>query len=158
MSLAFAFLSIGYLGIKGVYDSSENNTAPAGSGALFTLVLFELLSGVGSNAGFSAALNAVAKSFPSKIVSVGFRSVAIVTLTMFLDTESDHDRDRNIWLWIICLPFFYHRTYRLPRKHFWSLAHSSGRDGRSDDHWLVLDSPLPISRSRGANGRREWRP
>ena len=62
-------LLTGYLGTRGVYDASEGSKEPAGDGALFVLILFGLLSGIGSNAGYSAALNAVAKSYSSKIVS-----------------------------------------------------------------------------------------
>ena len=69
LSLSFFLLLTGYLGIKGVYDASQGNTRPVGSGTLFTLVMFELLSGVGSNTGYFGALNTVAKSFPNSVVS-----------------------------------------------------------------------------------------
>jgi len=67
LALSFVLLSIGYLGIKGVYDLSEDNAEPVAGGTLFTLILFGLLSGIGSNAGYSAALNTVAKSFPNMV-------------------------------------------------------------------------------------------
>ncbi|KAF9652133.1 MFS general substrate transporter [Thelephora ganbajun] len=67
MTLSFVLLLTGYLGTKGVYDASEGNTEPVKGGMLFTLILFGLLSGIGSDAGYSAALNTVAKSFPNKI-------------------------------------------------------------------------------------------
>lgn len=66
-TLAFILLLTGYFGIRAVYDSAEGNTEPAGSLTLFTLVVFELFSGIGSEAGYSAAQNAVMKSFPDKI-------------------------------------------------------------------------------------------
>ena len=69
MAISFVLLLTGYLGIKGVYDSAEENAKPAGGGTMFALMLFGLLSGIGGDAGYSGALNAVAKSFPNKIVS-----------------------------------------------------------------------------------------
>lgn len=66
-TLAFILLLTGYFGIKAVYDSAEGSTEPAGYPTLFALVVFELFSGVGSEAGFCAAQNAVMKSFPDKI-------------------------------------------------------------------------------------------
>lgn len=69
LALSSVLLSIGYLGIKGVYDASENNSEPVAGGTFFTLILFGLLSGIGSTAGFSAALNTVANSFPNMVVS-----------------------------------------------------------------------------------------
>ena len=71
LALAFVLLSSGYLGIKAIFDASENNVRPIGDGTLFALALSELLSGVGSNAGYSAVLNTIARSFPDKIVSSG---------------------------------------------------------------------------------------
>ena len=63
----------GYFGIRAVYDSAEGSTEPAGGLTLFALVVFELFSGIGSEAGFCAAQNAVMKSFPDKIVSLALR-------------------------------------------------------------------------------------
>ena len=151
-------LLTGYLGIKGVYDSSEDNTEPAGGGTLFTLILFGFLSGIGSNAGYSAALNTVAKSFPNEIVSHNFGPMALTMLITLLDIENDCNGNYFLRLWIIGICFFYDRARDLSRKHFRFLAHPSGRDGRPDGAWLVLDSPLPISRTRNANDRRGRQP
>jgi len=69
LAVSFVLLLAGYLGIKGVYDASEDNTEPAKGGTLFILILFGFITGVGSDAGYCATLNTVAKSFPNKIVS-----------------------------------------------------------------------------------------
>ena len=87
LAISFVLLSIGYLGIKGVYDSSEDNPEPVAGGTLFTLILFGLLSGIGSNAGYSAALNTVAKSFPNIVVSSNSRSATLTVLTTVTDRE-----------------------------------------------------------------------
>lgn len=82
LALAFVLLLSGYLGIKAVYDAPEGNTGHAGERTLFALILFQLLSGIGSDAGFTVALNAVVRSFPDKIVSSnpGFRSSSTLTM------------------------------------------------------------------------------
>lgn len=67
LALSFILLLAGYLGVKVMYDASEHSAEPAGGRTLLGLVLFELFSGMGSAAGYSAALNAVMKSFPDKI-------------------------------------------------------------------------------------------
>jgi len=154
LSLSFVLLLTGYLGIKGVYDASENNTEPAKAGTLLTLILFGLLSGIGSNAGYSAALNTVAKSFPNEIVSSNSAAITLAILTMLLDAENDRDRNHCLWLRTIGLCFFHSRTRGFPRQHFRFLAHSSGRDGHPDGARLVLDSTLPISRTHNANNHR----
>ena len=79
LALASVLLLVGYLGIKAVYDAS-NNTEPAGPGTLSALILFRLLSGIGSDAAYCAALNAVVRSFPDKIVSSNSRSVMSIVL------------------------------------------------------------------------------
>lgn len=69
LALSFVLLLAGYLGIKALYDASGGNAEPAGGDTLLALILFEFLSGVGSEAGYCAALNVVMKSFPDRIVS-----------------------------------------------------------------------------------------
>jgi hypothetical protein len=87
LALSFFLLLFGYLGIKGIYDASKGSTEPAGNRTLFTLMLFELISGIGGDTGYSAALNTVAKSFPDKIVSSQLSRLDLLTsikLTHFL--------------------------------------------------------------------------
>lgn len=115
LALSFFLLLIGYLGIKTVYDASEDNTEPAGSGKLFTLILFELISGIGGMAGYCAALNAVAKSFPNKIVSSNSGFTSPTTLTPLLDPANDRDGSHCFWLWIVGFPLFYDRPHDFPR-------------------------------------------
>lgn len=67
LTLSFTLLLIGYLGTKAIYDAAEGNTEPARDRTLFMLMLCGLISGIGSMAGYPAALNTVAKSFPNKI-------------------------------------------------------------------------------------------
>lgn len=81
LPLSFILLLTGYLGIRAVYDASEGNTEPAGGGTLFALILFELLSGMGSDAGYFSALKTVARSFPNKIVSPSPVPTRSTTLT-----------------------------------------------------------------------------
>ena len=145
LAISFVLLLAGYLGTKGVYDASEDNTEPAKGETLFALILFGLLSGIGSNAGYSAALNTVAKSFPSKIVSSNFGPTTLIILTALLDIEDDCDRDRYLWFRVVGFRFFYDRSYDLSGKHFRFLAHSSSRDGHPDDTRLVLYASLSIS-------------
>ena len=52
-----------------MYDASEGNTEPVGGGTFLALLLFQLFTGIGSEAGYDGALNVVIKSFPDKIVS-----------------------------------------------------------------------------------------
>lgn len=155
LALSFVLLLAGYLGIKGVYDASEDNTEPVKGGTLFILILFGFITGVGSDAGYSATLNTVAKSFPNQIVSSISGHTTSTVLTLLLDIENDCDGDRYIRFWIIGLPFFCDRTHDIPGEHFRLLAHSSDRDGHPDDTWLVPHSSLPVSRTRNTNGRRE---
>ena len=145
LTLSFILLLIGYLGIKAVYDASEDNTEPAGGGTLSTLILFELLSGIGSDTGYSAALNTVAKSFPNKIVSPSSKSATqLRSPLLLLDAASDRDWNYCFWLWIVCFHFFYSRPHHLPGEHVRLLTCSGIRDSRPDGARLVLDSPLPI--------------
>jgi MFS family permease len=155
LALSFVLLLIGYLGIRGVYDASEDNTEPVKGGTLFILILFGLLSGIGGDAGYSAALNTIAKSFPSRIVSSNSGSTTLTMLTPLLGIENDCNRNRHLRLWVIGFPFFYDRAHYLPGKHFRFPAHPSGRDGHPDDTWLVPHSPLSISRTHNTNDHRE---
>jgi hypothetical protein len=144
LALSFSLLLTGYLGIKAVYDASEHSTGPAGSRTLFTLMLFELVSGAGSVLGYMAALNSVAKSFPSKIVSPDSRSTAPIKLTPLSDVANDRDGNRRFWVWVIGFHFFYCRPYGLPRQHVRLLAYSGIRDSHPYGARLVLYSPLPV--------------
>lgn len=67
LALGFVLLLTGYLGTKAVYDSPKNSAEPAGGGTLLILILFQLFSGIGSEAGYCGALNVVMKSFPDRI-------------------------------------------------------------------------------------------
>lgn len=69
LALGFTLLLTGYLGVRGVYDASKNNTEPARGETSFVLVLFELFIGIGSEASCSGVLNATMKSFPEEIRS-----------------------------------------------------------------------------------------
>ena len=80
LALASVLLLVGYLGTKAVYDASDNNTEPAGPGTSSALILSRLLSGIGSDAAYCAALNAVVRSFPDKIVSSNSRSMMSIVL------------------------------------------------------------------------------
>ena len=79
LTLAFVFLMTGYLGIKAVYDGSEDNVDADSGGKLLALILFQLLSGIGSDAGFCGSLNTVVRSFPDKIVSLISRLMTPIT-------------------------------------------------------------------------------
>ena len=155
LTLSFALLLVGYLGIKGVYDASEGNTEPAGGGTLFTLIIFGLLSGIGSTAGYFAALNTVAKSFPNKIVSPN-PDLLQHHAHPLLDAANDCDGNSCFRLRIISFCFFYDRTHDLPRKYFRFPTHTGARDSRPDGPWLVFGSPLPIPRTRSPGDDREW--
>ncbi|KAF9648610.1 hypothetical protein BDM02DRAFT_3115236 [Thelephora ganbajun] len=50
-------------------------------------------SGIGNGAGYSAALNTVAKSFPNKTVSSSSVSKNLTPLTLPLRAENDYDRN-----------------------------------------------------------------
>ena len=145
LALSFLLLLTGYLGVKGVYDASGDHAERAKGGTLSILILFGLLTGIGSNAGYSATLNTVAKSFPNKIVSSSSGPLLLTVLTQPLDIEDDRDGNGYLRLWTIGFRFFYDRAHDLPGKYFRFLANSSGRDGHPDDTWLVPHSPLPIS-------------
>jgi MFS family permease len=112
LTLAFVFLLTGYLGIKAVYDSSGDNVEADSGGKLLALILFELLSGIGSDAGFCASLNAVVRSFPDKIVSLisGFMALADHS-----DIENDCDRITLFRFRAVGLSFFYDRSCLLSR-------------------------------------------
>ena len=61
----FFLLLTGYYGIKYYYDQRET---PSTLGFLF-LCLASFSTGVGGNAGFTAAMNTTAKSFPDRMAS-----------------------------------------------------------------------------------------
>lgn len=117
LSLSFVLLPIGYLGIKAVYDASEGSTDATGGGTLLTLILFELFTGIGSEAGYAGALNVVVKSFPDKIVSLSSDFIMVILLILPYDTESDDGGNHDFGLRTVGFPFFYHRTHNLPRRH-----------------------------------------
>lgn len=66
---ALFLLSAGYFGIRAFYDGNFDFLSPDGmSGFGFTLIiLFAICSGLGGNAGLTAAVNATAKSFPDTL-------------------------------------------------------------------------------------------
>lgn len=141
LALSFVLLLSGYLGMKAVYDSWEGNTKPAGGGTLFTLILCAALFGIGSEAGFCAALNVVMKSFPDRIVSRTFGSA---THTLNLDPEIYCDWKRDFWPRIVGVCFFHDCAHNIPRQYFGFLACFSTRHTNSNGTWLVPDSYLPI--------------
>jgi hypothetical protein len=155
LSLAFVLLLSGYLGIKAIYDASGDSPSPAGGGTLFALILFESLSGIGSDAGYSAALNTIVRSFPDKVVSSDLGSSTSTALTLSFDVDNHRFWCRYFRIRIVRFPFFYDRARFLSRKYFRFSAHSSGRDSLPNGTWLVLDSPLSISRTRSTNDHRK---
>ena len=114
LTLSFTLLLIGYLGTKAIYDAAEGNTEPARDRTLFMLMLCGLISGIGSMAGYAAALNVVAKSFPNKIVSPYLGFITQDTLTPLLDAENDRDGNHSFWCRIVGFHLFHDRTYDLP--------------------------------------------
>ncbi|KZV83279.1 MFS general substrate transporter [Exidia glandulosa HHB12029] len=66
---AMFLLAIGYFGIRAFYDGVFDFLSPDGmSWFAFTLiVIFSICSGLGGNAGLTAAVNATAKSFPDTL-------------------------------------------------------------------------------------------
>ena len=155
LTLAFVLLLSGYLGLKAIYDASEYNMGPVGDGTLFALVLFELLSGIGGGAGYSAALNTIVRSFPDRVVSSDPGSITSATLTLLFDLDVDRSRTHHLRLRTVRFPFFHDRTHVLSRRHFRFSARSSGRDSRPNGAWLVLHSPLSVPRTHSRNGPRE---
>ena len=153
LALSCTFLLTGYLGIKAVYDASEHSMEPAGSGTLFTLMLFELISGAGGVLGYMAGLNSVAKSFPNKIVSPDSRVTAPIELAPLFHVANDRDGNRRFWVRVVRFHFFDSRSHGLPRQHIRLLAHSGIRNCHPDGPRLVLDSPLPIPRIHDRNHR-----
>ena len=61
-------LLVGYLGIKQMYDDGIGDGATVSSLHFTLLVVCGFLTGSGSNAGFGAAINTTAKSFPASAV------------------------------------------------------------------------------------------
>lgn len=159
LALAFLLLLSGYLGIKAVFDGSEDDTRPVGNGTLFTLVLSEFLTGVGSNAGFSAALNTVLRSFPDKIVSSypGSLTPAVRLTLVFMNAADDCLWAHRFRFRIVRLSFFRHRPHFVSREHFQFPTHSSGRNSRPNGTRLVPRSSLPIPRTHNTNDLREQR-
>jgi MFS family permease len=143
LSIAFVLLLTGYLGIMGVYDAFQDNLEPVGGGTLFKVMLSELITGIGSTAGYSASLNVVVKSFPDKIVSSTPESVTLTMLTLLSNIEDDRVGFLPCRCRIIGFLFFRDRTRVLSWKYFWSPAHSGHRDVLPDGTWLVFGSPLP---------------
>ena len=70
---ALFLLSGGYFGIRAFYDGVFDFLSPDGKVTWFAmalLVLFAICSGLGGNAGLTAAVNATAKSFPDTLVRI----------------------------------------------------------------------------------------
>ncbi|KAF5374217.1 hypothetical protein D9758_004666 [Tetrapyrgos nigripes] len=68
MFTGFCFLLAGYTGIRVIYDTGLPSSTSALPTVIFLLlVMFSFMTGVGGNAGFSAALNATAKTFPDSM-------------------------------------------------------------------------------------------
>jgi len=66
---AFLCLSIGYSGIRYLYDSGlPRNTSSLSIFGFCALVAFSLLTGAGGNAGLVSAVNSTAKTFPDQAV------------------------------------------------------------------------------------------
>ncbi|KAK7459439.1 hypothetical protein VKT23_009420, partial [Stygiomarasmius scandens] len=66
--IGFCLLLVGYSGIRVIYDTGLPHSTTSLPTAIFLLlVLFSFMTGVGGNGGFSAALNATAKSFPDSM-------------------------------------------------------------------------------------------
>ena len=114
LALSFVLLLTGYLGVKAMYDASEGNTKPAGGQTFLALILFQLLTGIGSEAGYCATLNVVIKSFPDKIVSSDSGSLTVAWFIPLLCVENDCVRVCDFRLRIVCFPFFYDRSNGLP--------------------------------------------
>jgi MFS family permease len=151
LSLAFILLLTGYFGIATVYDGSQGNTEPVGSGTLLTLVLFEFMTGIGSSAGYTAAFGTLVRSFPDHIVSSTSGSATLTVLNFLSNPEGDSDMHLPFWLRIITLLFLCDRTRVLSRKHFRSSTHSNHRDLLPNGAWLVSDASLPTPRTRRAD-------
>lgn len=67
--IAFFSLSIGYLGIKAIFDAGLKQSQEQASVATVILLVFcGFLTGTGGSGGASGSLNTVAKSFPENIV------------------------------------------------------------------------------------------
>ena len=65
---ASIFLLVGYSGIKQMYDDGIGNGTTVSPLHIVLLVVCGFMTGLGGNAGLSAALNTTAKSFPFSAV------------------------------------------------------------------------------------------
>ncbi|KAI5992654.1 major facilitator superfamily domain-containing protein [Pisolithus marmoratus] len=61
---AFVCSIVGYSGIKGMYDDDTGSGTSLSPAYFVLLITYCLLTGLGANAGLTAAVNTVAKSFP----------------------------------------------------------------------------------------------
>ena len=67
---AFFTLSIGYLGIRMIFNAGlEEGQEQAPTTTIALLIICGFLTGNGGSGGLASSLNAVAKSFPEHIVS-----------------------------------------------------------------------------------------
>jgi len=67
---ALCLLSTGYMGIRCFYEGLFDFLSPNGIStfAMALLMIFSIFTGLGGNSGFTAAVNATAKSFPDSSV------------------------------------------------------------------------------------------
>ncbi|KAJ7250422.1 major facilitator superfamily domain-containing protein [Mycena rebaudengoi] len=66
LGFSFAFLFLGYTGIRHFYDAGVSPGSTLSTFSLGLLIACSFMTGAGGNAGFTGAINSVAKSFPDK--------------------------------------------------------------------------------------------
>ncbi|KAJ7174561.1 major facilitator superfamily domain-containing protein [Mycena filopes] len=66
LAFSFAFLFLGYTGIRHFYDAGVPEGSTVSSFSMALLIACSFMTGAGGNAGFTGAVNSTAKSFPDK--------------------------------------------------------------------------------------------
>ncbi|KAJ7039436.1 major facilitator superfamily domain-containing protein [Mycena alexandri] len=66
LGFSFAFLFLGYTGIRHFYDAGVPEGSTVSSLSMALLIACSFMTGAGGNAGFTGAVNSTAKSFPDK--------------------------------------------------------------------------------------------
>lgn len=73
--VSFIALLSGYSGIRGLFDAGLGNATELSQLRFVLLVLCSLITGIGGHAGMASAMNATAKSFPDRFVSLAMLHV-----------------------------------------------------------------------------------
>lgn len=116
--IAFVCLIVGYSGVRYFHDRGLPEGATEISTLSFCLlVACGFLTGSGGNGGLAGALNATAKSFPDRLVSVQCCVHGSLAHKHSLCSACQCDWSRDLRVWSLCVRILNYRPCYLPGGH-----------------------------------------